>query len=179
MNKQINLLKERKVEEEQKKDNKEKELSKANYAALYLQSLLYNDYDSYFTQRGYKLIDQLNPLSKASIPGIYLPIILVGSPGVGKSTFINILNECRISKASSSDEPVTSKSAVYDVKIPGNDSQSIQIDDERLKQDAFIRFIDTPGFDLEKDIEISLKEIKKISMILEKERKGFQLFYIL
>ena len=162
LNKQINLLKERKVEEEQKKDNKEKELSKANYAALYLQSLLYNDYDSYFTQRGYKLIDQLNPLSKASIPGIYLPIILVGSPGVGKSTFINILNECRISKASSSDEPVTSKSAVYDVKIPGNDSQSIQIDDERLKQDAFIRFIDTPGFDLEKDIEISLKEIKKI-----------------
>ena len=71
------------------------------------------------------------------------------------------LNGGRISKASSSDNPVTSKSAIYDVIIPGNETE-IQLDNKELKQEAFIRFIDTPGFDLEKDIDTALNEIKKI-----------------
>jgi len=129
--------------------------------AVYLQSLLYNNYDSYFTERGHKIIDQVDPLSNIPMTGIYLPIILVGTPGVGKSTFINILNRGRISKASSTDNPVTSKSAIYDVRIPGNETE-IQLDNKELKQEAFIRFIDTPGFDLEKDIDIALNEIKRI-----------------
>lgn len=95
------------------------------------------------------------------MPGIYLPIILIGSPGVGKSTFINIINGGRISKASSSDDPVTSKSADYDVKIPGQKAET-QENNEELRQEAFIRFIDTPGFDLEKDIDTAYKEIKTI-----------------
>ena len=31
-----------------------------------------------------------------------------------------------------------------------------------IKQEAYIRFIDTPGFDLEKEIEIVRKEIEKV-----------------
>ena len=135
--------------------------SKEELIALYLQSLLYNNYDSYFTERGHKIIDEIDPLSNTPKIGIYLPIILVGTPGVGKSTFINILNGGRISKASSSDNPVTSKSAYYDVKIPGNET-NIELEHKDLRQDAFIRFIDTPGFDLEKDVDIALNEIKKI-----------------
>ena len=137
-------------------------LPKSDLMHLYLKSLLYNNYDSYFTERGHKLIDEIDPFSERPILGIYLPILLVGSPGVGKSTFINILNDTRISKASDSEEPVTSNSAIYDVKIPGNDNNDILLDNEELKQEAFIRFIDTPGFDLEKDIEIALKQITKI-----------------
>ena len=137
-------------------------LPKSDLMHLYLKSLLYNNYDSYFTERGHKLIDEIDPLSERPILGIYLPILLVGSPGVGKSTFINILNGTRISKASDSEEPVTSNSAIYDVKIPGNDNNDIPLNNEELKQEAFIRFIDTPGFDLEKDIEITLKQITKI-----------------
>ena len=140
--------------------NKEKS-TREELIAVYLQSLLYNNYDSYFTERGHKIIDQVDPLSNTPMTGIYLPIILVGTPGVGKSTFINILNGGRISKASSSDNPVTSKSAIYDVRIPGNETE-IQLDNKELKQEAFIRFIDTPGFDLEKDIDIALNEIKRI-----------------
>ncbi len=135
--------------------------TREDFIAVYLQSLLYNNYDSYFTERGHKIIDQVDPLSNTPMTGIYLPIILVGTPGVGKSTFINILNGGRISKASSSDNPVTSKSAIYDVRIPGNEIE-IQLDNKELKQEAFIRFIDTPGFDLEKDIDIALNEIKRI-----------------
>jgi ribosome biogenesis GTPase A len=132
-----------------------------DFIAVYLQSLLYNNYDSYFTESGHKIIDQVDPLSNTPMTGIYLPIISVGTPGVGKSTFINILNGGRISKASSSDNPVTSKSAICDVRIPGNETE-IQLDNKELKQEAFIRFIDTPGFDLEKDIDIALNEIKRI-----------------
>ena len=58
--------------------------------------------------------------------GIYLPIVLIGSPGVGKSTFINLVNGGRISKATSSDEPVTSKTAFYDVKIPGQKNDELK-----------------------------------------------------
>ena len=144
------------------KENKEKS-NNEDLIALYLKSLLYNNYDSYFTERGHKIIDEIDPLSKIPKIGIYLPIVLVGSPGVGKSTFINTLNGYRISKASSSDLPVTSKSAIYDVKIPSDDNNDdIQINNEDLKQEAFLRLIDTPGFDLEKDIDIALKEIKQI-----------------
>ena len=135
--------------------------SKEDLIALYLQSLLYNNYDSYFTERGHKIIDEIDPLSNKPMDGIYLPIILVGTPGVGKSTFINILNGSRISKASSSDNPVTSKSAIYDVRIPGKETE-IPINNKNLRQEAFIRFIDTPGFDLEKDVENALNEINRI-----------------
>lgn len=123
---------------------------------------MYNNYDSYFTERGRKIVDEVDIFSNKQKLGIYLPIILVGSPGVGKSTFINILNGSRISKASSSDEPITSKSAYYDVKIPGNGDNEILMVDEGIIQETYIRFVDTPGFDLEKDIKIALDEIKRI-----------------
>lgn len=153
--------------------------SKEELIALYLQTLLYNNYDSYFTERGHKIIDEIDPLSNTPKIGIYLPIILVGTPGVGKSTFINILNGGRISKASSSDNPVTSKSAYYDVKIPGNEI-NIELEHKDLRQDAFIRFIDTPGFDLEKDVEIALNEIKKIFEVFKegKERIPVILYFM-
>jgi ribosome biogenesis GTPase A len=128
--------------------------------------ILYNEYDSYFTERGHKIIDEMDPLSEKPKTGIYLPIILVGSPGCGKSTFINVVNERRISRASSSQLPVTSQSAVYDVKIPGNANKENQINDLYLEQEAYVRFIDTPGFDLEKDIDIAKKEIEKIYKII-------------
>lgn len=119
-------------------DDTKKE-KKEDFQALFFKSFLFNNYDSYYTERGHKIIDEINPLSDKSIPGIYLPIALVGSPGVGKSTFINIINGSRISKASSSDEPVTSKSAYYDVKIPGQKYDEIQsTNKEESDQEAFI-----------------------------------------
>ena len=135
---------------------------KEDFQALFLESFLYNNYDSYFTERGHKVLDEIEPLSNRTMKGIYLPIVLVGSPGVGKSTFINVINGERISKASSSDEPVTSKSAYYDVLIPGQKKNEFLDDNEEFNQEAFIRFIDTPGFDEEKDIDIAFKEIKTI-----------------
>ena len=135
---------------------------KEDFQALFLKSFLYNNYDSYFTERGHKVLDEIEPLSNRTMKGIYLPIVLVGSPGVGKSTFINVINGERISKASSSDEPVTSKSAYYDVLIPGQKKNEFLDDNEEFNQEAFIRFIDTPGFDEEKDIDIAFKEIKTI-----------------
>ena len=133
-----------------------------DYIALYLQTLLYKRYDSYFTERGYQIINEINPVSNEPNPGIYLPIILCGTPGVGKSTFINVFAGHRISKASSSQQGVTTKSAIYDVKIPGNNYEEHQMDIDIIKQEAYLRFIDTPGFDLEKDIDIVQKEINKI-----------------
>ena len=161
------------------KDNKNNSKIE-EFQALFLKSFLYNNYDSYFTERGHKLIDEIDPISNKQIPGIYLPIILVGSPGSGKSTFINIVNGGRISKASDSDDPVTSKSAFYDVKIPGKENIEIQIDNEELNQEAFIRFIDTPGFDLEKEVDISLKEIQRIFTDFKdgKERIPIVLYFI-
>ena len=46
---------------------------------------------------------------------------------MGKSTFINDIAGERISKATSFVEPVTSKAAYYDVKIPGNSEQINEI----------------------------------------------------
>ena len=157
------------------KDNK---ASKEDLIATYLKIILYNEYDSYFTERGHKIVDEIDPLSNTPKLGIYLPIILVGSPGVGKSTFINVVNEGRISRASSSQLPVTSKPAYYDVKIPGNSNE--KIDNDILKQDAYIRFIDNPGFDLEKDINITKKEIEKIYNDFKegKERIPVVLYFI-
>lgn len=154
--------------------------SKEDLIAVYLYSFLYNYYDSYFTERGHKIIDEIDPFSKEPKFGIYLPIILVGSAGAGKSTFINIFNGCRISRASSSQQPVTSKSAYYDVKIPGNDNGDVDIDNDGLRQEAFIRFIDTPGFDLEKDIDIAQKEINNIYQDFKegKERIPVVLYFI-
>ena len=135
---------------------------KEEYIALFLKKFLYNNYDSYFTERGRKIVDEIDIFSNKQKFGVYLPVVLVGSPGVGKSTFINILNGSRISKASSSEEPVTSKSAFYDVKIPGKDDNEILMVDEGIIQEAYLRIVDTPGFDLEKDIKIALNELKRI-----------------
>ena len=143
-------------------EEKENKATKEDLIATYLKKILYNEYDSYFTQRGHIIIDEIDPLSNTPKIGIYLPIILVGSPGCGKSTFINIVNGGRISRASSSQLPVTSKSAYYDVKIPGNENDEFKIDNNALRQEAYIRFIDTPGFDLEKDIDITRNNIEKI-----------------
>ena len=143
-------------------EEKENKASKEDLIATYLKKILYNEYDSYFTQRGHIIIDEIDPLSNTPKIGIYLPIILVGSPGCRKSTFINIVNGGRISRASSSQLPVTSKSAYYDVKIPGNENDAFKIDNNALRQEAYIRFIDTPGFDLEKDIDITRNNIEKI-----------------
>ncbi len=156
-------------------------LTNEEYIAIYLKKLLYNNFDSYFTERGHKIIDEIDPLSNKQKPGIYLPVILVGSPGVGKSTFINILNGVRISKASSSEEPVTSQSAYYDVKIPGDGNNEILIEDDNgIEQEAYIRFVDTPGFDLEKDINIALNEIKRIFKDFDegKEKVPVVLFFM-
>ena len=135
---------------------------KEEYIALFLKKFLYNNYDSYFTERGRKIVDEIDIFSNKQKFGVYLPVVLVGSPGVGKSTFINILNGSRISKASSSEEPVTSKSAFYDIKIPGKDDNEILMVDEGIIQEAYLRIVDTPGFDLEKDIKIALNELKRI-----------------
>ena len=140
--------------------NNEKE--KEEYISLFLKKFLYNNYDSYFTERGRKIVDEIDIFSNKQKFGVYLPIVLVGSPGVGKSTFINILNGSRISKASSSEDPVTSKSAIYDVKIPGKDDNDVLMVDDGIIQEAYLRIVDTPGFDLEKDIKIALNELKRI-----------------
>lgn len=140
--------------------NNEKE--KEEYISLFLKKFLYNNFDSYFTERGRKIVDEIDIFSNKQKFGVYLPIVLVGSPGVGKSTFINILNGSRISKASSSEDPVTSKSAIYDVKIPGKDDNDILMVDDGIIQEAYLRIVDTPGFDLQKDIKIALNELKRI-----------------
>ena len=141
---------------------KSKKEKKEVFQALFLKSFLYNNYNNYFTQKGYKVVDEINPLFNRQMHGIYLPIVLVGSPGIDKSTFINIINGTRISKPSSSDAPVTSKSVYYDIKIPGQKNDEFQDMDEGLYQEAFFRLIDTPGIDLEKNIDNPLNEIKNI-----------------
>lgn len=141
---------------------KNKETKIEEFQALFLKYFLFNNFDSYFTERGYKIIDEVDPILNNQMTGVYLPIILVGSPGVGKSTFINVVNGRKISKSSDSDDPVTSKSAYYDIKIPGNETVTHETEDEELKQEIFIRFIDTPGFDLEKDLDNALNEIQRI-----------------
>ena len=123
--------------------------------AFYLFSLLKNRYHNYYTEGGYRIIDEIDPLSKMATMGIYLPILLIGNPGMGKSTFINVVAGERISKATSSVEPVTSKAAYYDIKIPGNDNNhDMGINNSLMQGDAYIRFIDTPGFDTNKDVSI-------------------------
>ena len=128
--------------------------------AFYLFSLLKNRYHNYYTEGGYRIIDEIDPLSKMATMGIYLPILLIGNPGMGKSTFINVVAGERISKATSSVEPVTSKAAYYDIKIPGNDNNhDMGINNSLMQGDAYIRFIDTPGFDTNKDVNIAIKEV--------------------
>ena len=148
--------------------------------SLYLFSLLKNRYHNYYTEGGMKVIDELDPLTKVATLGVYLPILLIGNTGVGKSTFINVIAGERISKATSSLEPVTTKAAYYDVKIPGNNNSETEINHSLLKADAYIRFIDTPGFDQEKDVKIAIKEVNEIFTKFEegKERIPVILYFL-
>ena len=142
---------------------------------LYLLTILKNRYNSYFVEDGYKVIDEIDPLSNISTTGIYLPILLIGNPGMGKSTFINVIAGERISKATSSVEPVTTKEAYYDVKIPGNpvniNVNNNGINNSLLNTDAYIRFIDTPGFDKKQDVEIAINAVNKIFEKFEKKKE--------
>ena len=161
------------------KDNKDKSKTE-DLISLHLNNLLYNIFDSYFTERGYQMSNQIDPLTKMATfdSGIYLPIILIGAPGAGKSTFINILNGERISKSSASLDSVTTKASFYDIKLPGKDN-TIQSNTDELKEEAYIRIIDTPGFNLEKEIDVAFNEIKNIynSYKKGKERIPVVLFF--
>ena len=70
------------------KDNK---ASKEDLIATYLKIILYNEYDSYFTERGHKIVDEIDPLSNTPKLRIYLPIILVGSPELEKVLLLMLL----------------------------------------------------------------------------------------
>ena len=143
------------------------------YKALYLLFLLKNHYDSYFNGKGDKTINEINPMTNSDTVGIYLPILLIGNPGTGKSTFINVIAGERISKATSSVEPVTTKAAFYDVKILGSEVENndMEINNDLLKQEAYIRFIDTPGFDQSKDVTISINTVENIFNDFEKGKE--------
>ena len=145
-------------------DINDEKISKIKIISLSLKSLLSNYYTNYYNENGYNSIKHLDPLSDKIKTGVYLPILLIGCPGVGKSTFINVFAGERISKASSSMEPVTSKIAYYDVKIPENpgEHEDNELNNALLNEDVFIRFIDTPGFDTKKDVRITKGEIEKI-----------------
>lgn len=43
--------------------------------SLYLFTILKNRYDNYFNEGGYKIIDEINPLTNMSTIGIYLEFI--------------------------------------------------------------------------------------------------------
>ena len=49
-----------------------------------------------------------------------------------------------------------------------------------MEEEAYIRFIDTPGFDEKKDVEISIKEVNKIFKSFEggKERIPVILYFL-
>ena len=147
---------------------------------LYLLTILKNRYHNYYTECGYKIIDEIDPLTNLSTRGIYLPMLLIGNPGCGKTTFINVVAGERIAKASSSVEPVTSKVAYYDIKLKGINDNRLEINNNQLKNDAYIRFIDTPGFDQKKDIETIYKEINSIFYSYEegKERIPIILYFL-
>ena len=51
--------------------DKENKASKEDLIATYLKIILYNEYDSYFTQRGHKIINEIDPLSNIPKLGIY------------------------------------------------------------------------------------------------------------
>ena len=70
-------------------------------------------------------------------------------------------------------EPVTSKIAYYDVKIPENlgESKDNELNNELLNEDVFIRFIDTPGFDTKKDVKITKCEIENIFKNFERGKE--------
>jgi len=149
--------------------------------SFYLFNILQKRYDNYFNEGGYKIIDEIDPLTKLTTSGIYLPILLIGNPGMGKSTFINVIAGERISKATSSVNPVTSKAAYYDVKIPEKeDANNMGINNNLLKEEAYFRFIDTPGFDEKKDVEIAIKEVDNIFKDFEdgKERIPVILYFL-
>lgn len=151
---------------------------------LYLLTILKNRHNSYLVEDGHKVIDEIDPLSNISTTGIYLPILLIGNPCMGKSTFINVIAGERISKATSSVEPVTTKEAYYDVKIPGNpvniNVNNNGINNSLLNTDAYIRFIDTPGFDKKHDVEIAINAVNKIFKKFEegKERIPAILYFL-
>ena len=157
-------------------ENKIKEMQ-----SFYLFSILKKRYDTYFNEGGYKVIDEIDPLTNVAMTGIYLPILLIGNPGMGKSTFINVVAGERISKATSSVEPVTSKASYYDIKIPcGKDNNNIEINNNLFNEEAYFRFIDTPGFDQKKDVDIAIKEVNNIFKSFEegKERIPVILYFL-
>ena len=166
----------------QNNQNNDENILTKKLITLSLKSLLINHYSNYFNENGYNSINDLKPCSYETKTGIYLPILLIGCPGVGKSTFINVLAGERISKASSSMEPVTSKIAYYDVKIPENPEETgnNELNNDLLNEDVFIRFIDTPGFDTKKDVKITKEEIEKIFNKFEngKERVPVILYFL-
>ena len=157
-------------------ENKIKEMQ-----SFYLFSILKKRYDTYFNEGGYKVIDEIDPLTNVAMTGIYLPILLIGNPGMGKSTFINVVAGERISKATSSVEPVTSKASYYDIKIPcGKDNNNMEINNNLFNDEAYFRFIDTPGFDQKKDVDIAIKEVNNIFKSFEegKERIPVILYFL-
>ena len=163
-----------------KNNNNTKKEDVLKLRTFYLFNLLQKRYDNYFNEGGYKIIDEIDPLTNLSTSGIYLPVLLIGNPGMGKSTFVNVIAGERISKATSSELPVTSKAAYYDVKIPGKNDNESEINNNLLKEEAYIRFIDTPGFDEKKDVEISIKEVNNIFKRFEegKERIPVILYFL-
>ena len=166
----------------QNNDNNEENTSIVKLISLSLKSLLLNRYDSYYNEDGYNTIKHIDPLSYKLKTAIYLPVLLIGCPGVGKSTFINVFAGERISKASSSMEPVTNKVAYYDVKFPENPREILnnELNNPLLNEEVFIRFIDTPGFDTKKDVDKTKDELENIFEKFEegKERIPVILYFL-
>lgn len=152
------------------------------YKALYLLFILKNNYDSYFNEKGYKIINEINPLTNSDAVGIYLPKLLIPNPAMGKSTFIIVVAWERISKSTSPVEPDTNKAIFYNIKIVGSEVENndMEINNDLLKQEAYIRFIDIQGFDQSIDVATSINTVENIFNNFEegKERIPIILYFL-